>query len=319
MQRSIIKATALLIFLFFPAAVMGQFHRTENAGEATAQQWRFGVIITAPVPCANLVGNVAVPDNWPEQQVRVVGQDFSSGVEVDFETIDGTLRQMIVKAPRVDAGATIRAVVTYEIRRYVQHPPEKTDRFVLPESRQFSREIRAMLTPSPLIESSHAKIKTIAKEVGRDGATAWQRVEEIYDWVRERIPYEENVPLMGAVDTLEAGKGDCNGLTSLFIAICRAQGIPARTVRVPGHCYPEFFLVDERGQGHWFPCQASGTRAFGGMPDPRPILQKGDSILVRDPVSRRTVRQRFLPETLVCLPLGSGPSPRMEIICEKVE
>ena len=66
-------------------------------------------------------------------------------------------------------------------------------------------------------------------------------------------------------------------MSSLFVAICRADGIPARLVRVPGHCYPEFYLLDRDGKGRWFPCQAAGTRAFGGMPDPRPILQKGDN------------------------------------------
>ena len=44
---------------------------------------------------------------------------------------------------------------------------------------------------------------------------------------------------------------------------------------------PLYYLVDSAGAGHWYPCQAAGTRAFGGMPDQLPILQKGDSF--RDP------------------------------------
>jgi hypothetical protein len=62
--------------------------------------------------------------------------------------------------------------------------------------------------------------------------------------------------------------------------MCRATKVPSRMVWVTDHCYPEFYLEDSTGQGHWFPCQVAGTRAFGGMPDVRPILQKGDNILV---------------------------------------
>ncbi len=93
--------------------------------------------------------------------------------------------------------------------------------------------------------------------------------------------------------------GDCEELTSLFIALCRASKIPARTVWVPEHCYPEFYLVDDDGKGHWFPCQAAGTRCFGGIPELRPILQKGDNF--KDP-ERPRERQRYVSEFLK----GSG-------------
>ena len=117
--------------------------------------------------------------------------------------------------------------------------------------------------PSPYIESRDPKIRELAKEIGADKEKAWEKVEAIYDWVREKVEYK-NGPLKGALAALKDGTGDCEELTSLFIAICRANDIPARTVWVPGHCYPEFYLDDEEGKGHWFPCQAAGSPAFGG-------------------------------------------------------
>ena len=116
----------------------------------------------------------------------------------------------------------------------------------------------------------------MAKEIGADKEKAWDRVEAIYDWVREKVKYK-NGPLKGALAALKDGTGDCEELSSLFIAICRAADIPARTVWVPGHCYPEFYLVDDKGAGHWFPCQSAGSREFGGITEIRPILQKGDN------------------------------------------
>jgi hypothetical protein len=132
------------------------------------------------------------------------------------------------------------------------------------------------------------------------------------------VQYKDE-PLKGALAALRDGTGDCDELSSLFIALCRANDIPARTVRVPGHCYPEFYLLDAQGKGRWYPCQAAGTRAFGGMPDPRPILQKGDNVPGIDPSTKKRVRYRFLPENLIGLPAGPGGNLKLQLVCEPVK
>ena len=86
-------------------------------------------------------------------------------------------------------------------------------------------------------------------------------------------------PVRGAKEALKNKVGDCEELTSLFIALCRNQGVPARSVWVPGHCYPEFYLEDADGEGRWIVCQSAGARQFGTIDDARPILQRGDSFL----------------------------------------
>ena len=98
--------------------------------------------------------------------------------------------------------------------------------------------------------------------------------------MRKAVRYQFDPKIRSSVDALRSGHGDCEELTSLFIAVCRAAGIPARAVWVPGHCYPEFYLVDGEGHGRWFPCQAAGERMFGQMVEWRPILQKGDRFRV---------------------------------------
>ena len=92
----------------------------------------------------------------------------------------------------------------------------------------------------------------------------------------ENIDYVEG-PDKGAVDTLRDGQADCQGRSIVFIALCRANKIPARMVWVDGHAYPEFYLEHAEGEGHWYPCESAGTRAFGEMPLARTILQKGDN------------------------------------------
>jgi hypothetical protein len=71
---------------------------------------------------------------------------------------------------------------------------------------------------------------------------------------------------------------------------------------VHGHCYPEFYLEDKEGTGHWIPCQAAGTRDFGSMPDTRPILQKGDNYRVPE----KKEPQRYVAEFLTGKARGGG-------------
>ena len=116
--------------------------------------------------------------------------------------------------------------------------------------------------------------------------------------MREHVKYKEGAA-HGAIAAMKDGTGDCEDMTSLFIAFCRAEDIPARTVWVPGHCYPEFYLEDDKGEGHWFPCQAAGARQFGGITEDRPILQKGDNF---KPLQGKGERQRYMAEFLYRLP-----------------
>ena len=138
-------------------------------------------------------------------------------------------------------------------------------------------------------------------------------MEAIYDWVRTNIQFVDNQGLepVDTLTTLEREHGDCDEMSCLFIALCRAAGIPARLVQVPGHVYAEFHLLDAEGNGHWFPCQLAGTRAFGQMPEHRPVLQKGDNL-----VSPHAGRKKYLilPQHVT----ATSGAPRVEIVVQRV-
>ena len=180
------------------------------------------------------------------------------------------------------------------------------------------------LEPSPYIECRHPAIKKLAGEIGADKTHAWDRVETIYDWVREKVKYQKNTPTQSCLQTLKDELGDCDEMSSLFIALCRASGVPARMVRLPTHVYAEFYLEDQRGAGRWFPCQLAGTRAFGTIPPCDPILQKGDNfkMKVADGVSKtpRTETYRLIPDRLIGTPpKNGGGEPEMKLVCERVK
>ncbi len=55
------------------------------------------------------------------------------------------------------------------------------------------------------------------------------------------------------------------------------------------------------------------------MPDPRPVLQKGDNVPGVDPKTRKRVRYRFLPENLTGVPAVAGGTLTMQRVCEQVK
>lgn len=282
-------------------------------GESRTRRYQVGVILTATGgPCRGLFATVPVPTDWPEQDVRIVDEDITPEVrDVAYRSLSGGVKQMLVDIPRLNRGVEARALVTFEVHRRQILPPDEPSQWTLPQ--RISRDLRPFLGPSPYIESRHSRIRALARELFNESeATDWQRVESVYDYVREAVQYREG-PLKGAVQALNDGYGDCEELTSLFIAICRAAGVPARTVWIPGHCYPEFYLVDNNGAGRWFPCQVAGDRAFGEMTEDRPVLQKGDNFRVPE---KPRDRQRYVAEFLRGLPGQPGARPRVKFVRE---
>jgi len=302
-----------LFLLLLGGAAPAQFEaQTPSKGirldKPMTQRWQVGVKITAVGgPCAGLRGSIPVPTDWPEQEVRVVAEDVTPLVRgVRYRDLGG-LRQMQYSIPQLPPGELGSALVTFEIIRSSILPPEDTAEFQIPKNPP--PVVRLNLAASPSIECRHPTIRSKAKELAAGDVPAWEQVRTLYDWVRDNMKFQDG-PFKGAVATLRDGSGNRDDLTCLFIALCRAGDVPARTVFVPDNCYAEFYLHDADGKGHWFPCQVAGTREFGGMSDHRPILQKGDNIRVPD---EQKDPQRFVAEFLTGQG-GRAGRPQVEFV-----
>lgn len=275
-------------------------------------RYRCGLILDAGrANCRGVVATFPLLREWPEQQVKLVDQaiDPLFGRWATRELGDGLVTQFVTRIPAVRAGTMASALMTYEVTRSrIMGPGEdakaKLDSLAAPK--RPSNELRQFLMSSPYIDPSSGRIRMAVREIeAMESATTWGRVEQAYDWVREKINYVEG-EIKSADDALKDGSGDCEELTSAFIAICRAMRIPARMVYVLRHCYPEFYLEDGDGTGTWFPCQAAGTRQFGSMEEYRPILQKGDRFKVPDQGLERYVAEFFKAAAVA----GGDPKPR---------
>jgi transglutaminase-like putative cysteine protease len=284
--------------------------RGPKLNQPLVSRYQLGVKVSAGgKDCQNIYVTAPVPTDWPEQKVKVVAEDFSPEVKsVTYRTVGGTVKQMVVDIPHITSGQTVHALITVEVTRYTLIAPDDTAVYSIPKKPD--QKLQVYLAGSPYIEVADSKIKKLAKEVIVDKESDWEKVEAIYDWVTKNIKYE-NGKLKGAARALRDKTGDCEELSSLFIAMCRLNKIPARTVWVPEHCYSEFYLVDDEGHGHWFPCQSAGSRAFGGINEQRPVLQKGDSF--KDP-DRPRERMRYLSEYMT----GKGGPPDFEFVRQVV-
>ena len=265
--------------------------------------WEFGLKINATGEARGISATVPIPMPWPEQEIEMLVEKKSDNIgRFVIKNPTKHTRQFSFKVNRIAAGQSESALIRFKVKKRLIIAPADTSQF------QFASKVptvvRTFLKSSPYIESDDRRIKDLAGTLTDDTLSAWDQVEKNFRWVRDNIEYKFDKQIHSCLRALEVKHGDCEELSSLFIAICRAQGIPARAVWIPDHTYPEFYLHDKNGDGHWFPCQAAGQYEFGSMTEPKPILQKGDRF--RIPGQRNEVR--YLRPTLVARHAPGGVS-----------
>jgi len=301
------------------------------AAEARTQKWEFGVSVRAVGgPCAGLFGTFPVPLDWPEQQVKVIGEQISPSVQRHSYRAGDGLKQMVFEVPQLPANGLAECFITFEITKQAQLPPRDTANLIIPKDPP--RDVKKFLNPSPLIEVSNAKVRSLARELPEGKETAWQQVQAILDGVREKVKFEpdpKNV-FKGAIGALRDGKADREDLTATFVAVCRAAKIPARIVWAMDFCYAEFYLEEKENaddkeaaddrtgkakkgpkekkepKGAWYPCVVHQQTELGACHDFRPIIEKGDNFKV--PEDKAV--QRFVKEFLTGK--GGGGKPAVE-------
>lgn len=111
-----------------------------------------------------------------------------------------------------------------------------------------NRSSRAFLDPEPYVESDHPAIVAQAKllELSNDRDT----VESIFQWVADHIDDAGYLRrAQGAVNALLHRKGDCTEYMDLFVALCRAAGIPGK--RIGGYVTRGNAVVTAAGYHNW--------------------------------------------------------------------
>jgi hypothetical protein len=99
------------------------------------------------------------------------------------------------------------------------------------------------------IESSHPDIQTTAWSVVGTETNPYEKAQLLYAWVIDHLTYQDTPGLNGALLALHNGYGECGDYATLFCALLRAVGVPARPVAgwmaetgQSRHVWAEFYL-----------------------------------------------------------------------------
>jgi hypothetical protein len=290
----------------------------EPIEEAAPQYWahrrmemRFGMsFFSEDNYCTKLYATVPFPRDWDEQSVKLLESELPNQAQYSIRDLPAGATQVLINVSSLGPQQQLDVILNVEIEKAFIKAPKDPALLKYPKKGLKEKSMQWYLNDSPMIDTRSKQIREIAMELRpKDGEelTPWQHVERLYDWVRETIRYRTG-PLRSTKDALKDKQGDCEEMSGLFVALCRASNIPARCVWIPEHCYAEFYLEDENGFGHWFPAQVAGDRQFGEMNDYRPILQKGDRFKVPElPEMQRYVAEHFTCKRRSSVPNGAEP------------
>jgi transglutaminase-like putative cysteine protease len=118
-------------------------------------------------------------------------------------------------------------------------------------------DFRPNLTPTRL-GPIDAQVKSLADEITRGKTGVQAKARAIYDWIidnMQRDPETVGCGVGDVISLLTTAVGKCTDIHSVFVALCRAAGVPAREIfgirqgKAPvadittwQHCWAEFYL-----------------------------------------------------------------------------
>ena len=134
------------------------------------------------------------------------------------------------------------------------------------------------LNPQKYIESDHPAIHRVAHKLHSPDAS--KTIEKVFNWVAGHVRYSGYAGKdRGALYALDHKRGDCTEYADLFVALCRANGIPARPVG--GYVCPQSGVLTARDYHNWGEFYQNGTWKMAD-PQNRVLMQNtADYIAMR--------------------------------------
>ena len=138
------------------------------------------------------------------------------------------------------------------------------------------------------IEAADPDIQSTAEAIVGSEINPYEKARLIYGWVLDHMVYQSYDGFNGALLSLHNGWGECGDYSTLFCALLRATGVPARPVvgwlaetGHSHHVWAEFFLPNYG----WVPVDPSWDdgntpwKFFGSVPCSRRLISsKGSNI-----------------------------------------
>ncbi len=108
------------------------------------------------------------------------------------------------------------------------------------------------LTSTVFCQSDDADIAALARKIVGEEKNSWRAAKKIAEWINLNLTPNYDVGFASAKEILENREGDCSEHAVLFVALCRAVGLPARAaigvMYADGffayHMWPEVYVGD---------------------------------------------------------------------------
>jgi hypothetical protein len=224
-----------------------------------------------------VAATTSVPVDCPEQKIE--SQEIQTeGCLAEVRQVGPYARQLVLRAPHIAPGQRITAVAHYKLTICKEFQGYQRDQF--PETQTIPGDVRRQyLGDSPGIQTNAAVVHRLANELGAGLKHPWDLAQKFAAWIPRNI-HPQLGKYTSVLAALENRLGDCEEMSAVFIALCRAMGIPARVVWVPNHNWAEIYLSDRAGVGHWLPVHTACYFWFGWTGAHELVLQKGDRLRV---------------------------------------
>jgi transglutaminase-like putative cysteine protease len=161
-----------------------------------------------------------------------------------------------------------------------------------------SAEYSLYTRPERYLEADDPQIRLLVTRMASSEPNPYRLARKFYEYVIRNAIYVATWDgVHGASQLVRKGRGDCSDYAALFVAFCRAAGIPARPVvgywaesgLSKSHVWAEFYL---QGIG-WLPVDPNMGQVeyyrrgdyFGNMDNQRIILNKGYNVPLDPPMA----------------------------------
>src|SRR5271155_4264800 len=230
------------------------------------------------------------------QQVSDLKIDSPAHVEVVNQPTGGN--RVVHLVAKVPPSGSLPVTIRFKVRRVEESADMEKAQANIPEPTGGAFD--SYLGPDRLVPID-GQIKLVSAKVGDPNRSSYEQARAIYDYVIANMIYDKSGNGWGRGDAIYAcdvKKGNCTDFHSLFIAIARSRGIPARFTigfplgaagsgKIPGyHCWAEFYAG-----GEWVPVDASEAWKhparhdyyFGNLDADRVAFTRGRDLVLNPP------------------------------------
>jgi transglutaminase-like putative cysteine protease len=245
MTRKTVISVLAVVVLLWPA--FATLHAKERQGVVTVD-----VDLKAPAQARSVRLWVPYPLSDENQEItRISVTGNYSGAQVYRE---GGFGNTMLFVEWNEPASSRKLTYTFEVLRKERVTRNFTGR-ELPLSQT---EMAGFLTLKDYNPSAQQKVNELAARITKGKGPVLAKAQAVYGWIVENMHRDANVKGcgFGEVDKLlETLGGKCADIHSVFVALARASGVPAREIyglRMPAgssgdatkaqHCWAEFYL-----------------------------------------------------------------------------